>query len=176
MLSIAIFTIAFISSTETFAQKFPKIDVSPMDAAAYPTNWRNTDKLVKVIYSRPQLKGRKLDKLAPNNKVWRTGANEAAEITFYKEVTFGDQKVQPGTYTLFAIPTDGDWTVILSNQKNVWGSYFYDEAADVVRVSGKTNKLEEPVEAFSIVFEGENDDATMYMAWAKTLVSVAVKG
>tara|TARA_R110002126_G_scaffold152203_4_gene299303 strand:+ start:1586 stop:2128 length:543 start_codon:yes stop_codon:yes gene_type:complete len=176
ILSIAIFTIALISSTETVAQKFSKIDVSPMDAAAYPTNWRNADKLVKIIYSRPQLKGRKLDKLAPNDKVWRTGANEAAEITFYKEVTFGDKKVQPGTYTLFTIPTNGDWTVILSNQKNVWGSYFYDEAADVVRVSAKTTKLEEPIEAFSIVFEGENEDATMYMAWAKTLVSVPVKG
>ncbi|MHB0753683.1 DUF2911 domain-containing protein [Polaribacter sp. M15] len=176
ILSIAIFTIALISSTETFAQKFPKMDVSPMDAASYPTNWRNADKLVKVIYSRPQLKGRKLDKLAPKGKVWRTGANEAAEITFYKNVTFGGKKVNAGTYTLFSIPTDGDWTIILSKQKNVWGSYFYDEAEDVVRVDGKISQLDEPVEAFSIAFEGEGDNATMFMAWAKTVISVPVKG
>ncbi|WP_439130735.1 DUF2911 domain-containing protein [Polaribacter sp.] len=176
ILSIAIFTIALISSTETFAQKFSKLDVSPMDAASYPTNWRNADKLVKIIYSRPQLKGRKLDKLAPKDKVWRTGANEAAEITFYKDVTFGDKQVKAGTYTLFTIPKDGDWTVILSNQKNVWGSYFYDESEDVVRVAGKVSKLEEPVEAFSIAFEGEDDTATMFMAWGKTVVAVPVKG
>lgn len=174
ILSIAIFTIALVSSTETLAQKFPKMDVSPMDAASYPTNWRNADKLVKVIYSRPQLKGRKLDKLAPKDKVWRTGANEAAEITFYKEVTFGDKKVKAGTYSLFTIPTDGDWTIILSNQKNVWGSYFYDESKDVARVSGTVSKLAESIEAFSIVFEGEKDNATMYMAWAKTMISVPI--
>ncbi len=63
-------------------------------------------KLVKVVYSRPQLKGRSLDKLAPKDKVWRTGANEAAEITFYKDVTFGGKEVKAGTYTLFTIPTE----------------------------------------------------------------------
>ena len=176
ILSIAMFAIALISSTEISAQEFSKVDVSPMDAASYPSNWRNSDKLVKVIYSRPQLKGRTLEKLAPNDKVWRTGANEAAEITFYKEVTFGDKKVKAGTYTLFTIPTTSAWTVILSNQKNVWGSYFYDEAEDVARVTGKVSKLDKSIEEFSIVFEGEEKEVTMYMAWDKTVISVPVKG
>lgn len=176
ILSIAFFAIALLSTTENFAQDFPKMDVSPMDAASYPTNWRNADKLVKVVYSRPQLKGRKLDKLAPKDKVWRTGANEAAEITLYKNATFGGKKVKAGTYTLFSIPTDGDWIIILSNQKNVWGSYFYDKAEDVVRVEGKVAQLDKPIEAFSIVFEGEDDNATMHMAWGNTMISVPVKG
>lgn len=176
ILSIAIFTITLISSTVTTAQTFKKVDVSPMDASSHPDNWRESNKLVKIIYSRPQLKGRSLDKLAPNDKVWRTGANEAAEITFYKNVTFGGSKVKAGTYTLFAIPTNGDWTIILSNQKNVWGSYFYDESEDVVRVSGKVSKSKELVETFSIVFEGEENEATMYLGWANTIVSVNVKG
>jgi hypothetical protein len=176
ILSIAIFTIALLSTTNSNAQEFKGLDKSPMDAASYPTNWRNADKLVKVIYSRPQLKGRKLAKLAPKDKVWRTGANEAAEITFYKDVTFGGKKVKAGTYTLFTIPSDGDWTVILSNQKNVWGSYFYDKAEDVVRVTGKASKLDKSIEAFSIAFDGEENDSTMYMAWADTVISVPVKG
>ncbi|MBU3010740.1 DUF2911 domain-containing protein [Polaribacter vadi] len=176
ILSIAIFTIALISTKNTFAQEFAKLDVSPMDAAAYPVNWRNADKLVKVIYSRPQLKGRSLEKLAPKDKVWRTGANEAAEITFYKNVTFGDKKVKAGTYTLFTIPADGKWTVILSNQKNVWGSYFYDEDEDVVRVTAEVSKRKESVEAFSIAFDGEEENVTMYLAWGETVVSLPVKG
>ncbi|KOY52068.1 DUF2911 domain-containing protein [Polaribacter dokdonensis] len=176
ILSIAIFTIALISSTEVTAQEFPKMDVSPMDAASYPTNWREADKLVKVIYSRPQLKGRSLDKLAPNGKVWRTGANEAAEITFYKNVMFGDKKVKAGTYTLFTIPTDGNWTVILSNQKNVWGSYFYDEKEDVARVEAEVSQGKDSLEAFSIVFDGEDEEAMMHLGWGKTRVSVPVKG
>jgi hypothetical protein len=91
VLSIAIFVITLISSVEIVAQKFVKVDVSPMDAASYPSNWKESNKLVKIIYSRPQLKGRALEKLAPNDKVWRTGANEAPEITFYKDVVFGDK-------------------------------------------------------------------------------------
>ena len=176
ILAIAIFTIALVSSSETVAQEFRGLDKSPMDAASYPANWRNADKLVKIIYSRPQLKGRSLDKLAPKDKVWRTGANEAAEITFYKEVTFGGKKVSAGTYSLFSIPTDEDWTIILSNQRNIWGSYFYDKAEDVVRVSGKVSKLQDSIEEFSIIFEGEKSEATMYMAWDKTLISLPVKG
>jgi hypothetical protein len=175
ILSIAIFTIALISATEVTAQEFPKMDVSPMDAASYPTNWRQADKLVKVIYSRPQLKGRSLDKLAPNGKVWRTGANEAAEITFYKNVMFGDKKVKAGTYTLFTIPTDGNWTVILSNQKNVWGSYFYDEKEDVARVEAEVSQGKNSLEAFSIVFDGEDEEAMMHLGWGKTRVSIPIK-
>lgn len=175
ILFIALFAITLISSNETFAQKFPKLDASPMDAAAYPNNWRESNKLVKVVYSRPQLKGRALSKLAPNDKVWRTGANEAAEITFYKDVTFGGEKVKAGTYTLFTIPTNADWTVILSTAKNVWGSYFYDKSQDVVRVPGKVSTTDKSVEAFSIVFDGKGDEATMYLGWAKTVVSVSIK-
>jgi hypothetical protein len=174
--SIAIFTIALISSTNTSAQKFSKVDVSPMDASSYPVNWRNSDKLVKVVYSRPQLKGRTLDKLAPSDKVWRTGANEAAEITFYKDVTFGGKEVKAGTYTLFTIPSATEWTIILSTQKNVWGSYFYDEAEDVVRVSGNVSKSKELIESFSVVFEGEEESATMHLGWGNTVISVPVKG
>lgn len=174
ILSIAIFTMALLSSTDAAAQKFPKLDSSPMDAAAYPSNWRNADKLVKVIYSRPQLKGRTLDKLAPNGKVWRTGANEAAEITFYKDATFGGEAIEAGTYTLFTIPGDDEWIVIISNQLNVWGSYFYKEDQDVVRVSAKISKTVEAVEAFSMVFEGEEEKATLYMAWGTTVVSVPI--
>ena len=176
ILSIAIFTIALISSSETFAQKFPKMDASPMDASSYPVSWKNAVKLVKVVYSRPQLKGRTLEKLAPKDKVWRTGANEAAEITFYKDLLFGGKPVKAGTYSLFTIPTDGDWIVIISNQKNVWGSYFYDKSDDVVRVSGKTSKTEKSVEAFSIIFDGEGDSANMHLGWANTIITVPVKG
>jgi len=176
ILLIAFLAILATATTEISAQKFPKLDASPMDAASFPSNWRDANKLVKVIYSRPQLKGRALDKLAPNGKVWRTGANEAAEITFYKKVNFGGKEVAPGTYTLFTIPSDEDWTIILSSQKNVWGSYFYDEKDDVLRVTGNVSKSDELIEEFSIVFEGEENSATMFLGWAKTVVSVPVKG
>ena len=176
ILAIAVFAITLLSATGTYAQKWKKIDVSPMDAATFPDNWRESNKVLKVVYGRPQLKGRDLEKLAPADKVWRTGANEAAEITFYKDVTFGDKEVKAGTYTLFTIPTASEWTIILSTQKNVWGSYFYDQAEDVVRVLGKISKSKESIEAFSVVFEGEEESATMHLGWGNTIVSVPVEG
>ncbi|MBT3524446.1 DUF2911 domain-containing protein [Flavobacteriaceae bacterium] len=173
ILSIAILIITLISSTELTAQKFKSLDKSPMDATAFPNSYKISDKIVKVIYSRPQLNGRDLVKLAPPEKVWRTGANEAAEITFYKDVIFGGKALKAGTYSLFTIPSlEGDWTVIINRARNIWGSYYYKQDQDVIRVSGKTSKVEENIEAFSIMFE---KDMTLKMGWGNTVISVSIK-
>ena len=172
-MSIAILIITLISSTELTAQKFKSLDKSPMDATAFPNSYKISDKIVKVIYSRPQLNGRDLVKLAPPEKVWRTGANEAAEITFYKDVIFGGKALKAGTYSLFTIPSlEGDWTVIINRARNIWGSYYYKQDQDVIRVSGKTSKVEENIEAFSMMFE---KDMTLKMGWGNTVISVSIK-
>ncbi|GFD78521.1 MULTISPECIES: DUF2911 domain-containing protein [Tenacibaculum] len=176
ILSIIVLAVALVFSNEVTAQKFANLDKSPMDAAAFPSSYRISDKKVKVVYSRPQLKGRSLAKLAPMGKVWRTGANEAAEITFYKDITFGGKKVKAGTYTLFTIPGEKEWTLILNTAKNVWGSYFYNESEDVARVTAPTSKSDETIEAFSIVFEGEDDTFNMYIGWDNVIVTVPIKG
>jgi len=176
ILSLAIIAIAFAFSTNINAQKFSKLDTSPMDAAAYPSSYKISDKLVKIVYSRPQLNERALEKLAPAGKVWRTGANEAAEITFYKDVTFGGKEVKAGTYTFFTIPGEKEWTVILSTAKNVWGSYFYKETEDVIRVTAPVTKSETSIEAFSIAFDGEGNNANMHLGWADVIITVPVKG
>jgi hypothetical protein len=173
ILSIAILIITLISSTELTAQKFKSLDKSPMDATAFPNSYKISDKIVKVIYSRPQLNGRDLVELAPPEKVWRTGANEAAEITFYKDVIFGGKALKAGTYSLFTIPSlEGDWTVIINRARNIWGSYYYKQDQDVIRVSGKTSKVEENIEAFSMMFE---KDMTLKMGWGNTVISVSIK-
>ncbi|SDW23135.1 Protein of unknown function [Lutibacter oricola] len=176
LLFVAVMAIVLLFTNEITAQKFAKLDKSPMDAAAYPASYKESNKLVKIVYSRPQLKGRTVEKLAPSGKVWRTGANEAAEITFYKDVVFGGKAVKAGSYTLFTIPNDNEWTVILSTAKNVWGSYFYKESEDVVRVKGVVSKSEESIEAFSIAFNGEGNNANMYFGFGNVVVTVPVKG
>ena len=173
ILSIAVLIITLISSPELTAQKFKSLDKSPMDATAFPNSYKISEKIVKVIYSRPQLNGRDLVKLAPPEKVWRTGANEAAEITFYKDVIFGGKALKAGTYSLFTIPSlEGDWTVIINRAKNVWGSYYYKQSLDVVRVSGKTSKAEKNIEAFSMMFD---KDMSLRMGWGNTIISVSIK-
>lgn len=169
---IAALILAVVFTNDANAQKFRPLDKSPMDQASYPSSYRVSDKVMKITYSRPQLKGRSVAKLAPAGKVWRLGANEAAEVTFYKNVTFGGKAVKAGTYTMYAIPGDGEWTVILSKQLNVWGSYFYKESEDVARVKGKVSKSEKPIEAFSISID---DNMVVHMGWGNTIVSVPVK-
>jgi len=172
ILTITFFVITLISSLQITAQEFKNLDKSPMDMASFPSSYKISEKLVKVIYSRPQLNGRDLVKLAPPEKVWRTGANEATEITFYNDVIFGGKALKAGTYSLFTIPSyKGDWTVIINKARNVWGSYYYNQDLDIIRVPGKTSTKEENIEAFSMMFD---KDMTLKIGWGKTIVSVSI--
>ncbi|WP_461304865.1 DUF2911 domain-containing protein [Aureisphaera sp.] len=172
IITTLLLALMFVFSNEAKAQKFSKMDVSPMDAAAYPSDYRNADKLIKIVYSRPQLKGRSLDKLAPNGKVWRTGANEAAELTLYTDMNLGDTTVKAGTYTFYAIPGDEEWTAIISSDLNVWGSYFYNESNDVARLSVPATNADDSIEAFSIVFDESDNGVDMHLGWGNCRVTV----
>jgi len=163
-----------LMTTDTMAQKFSGLDKSPMDMAAFPASYKVSDKAVRVIYGRPQLKGRDMGTLAPSGKVWRTGANEAAEITFYKDATFGGEKVAAGTYSLFTIPGDGEWTVVLNKNLNQWGAYSYDSAADVARVKAAVSQDGDALEAFSIAFKEVDGGAHLVMGWGTTRVATPV--
>ncbi|MDX1462018.1 MAG: DUF2911 domain-containing protein [Marinirhabdus sp.] len=170
--TMAILALAFLFTAEMDAQKFSDLDKSPMDVASYPNNYRESNKLVKIAYSRPQLKGRPLSKLAPAGEVWRTGANEAAEITFYVPMKVGDKVVQPGSYSLFTIPGKKEWTVILSSDVNVWGSYSYNKANDVVRAMAKTSMADTSLEAFSMVFEEGSGGVVLHMGWGNQRIAL----
>ena len=173
-LLVLTFFAAALITTEGIAQKFSGLDKSPADIASFPTSYRESNKSVRVIYSRPQLKGRNMATLAPEGKVWRTGANEAAEITFYKDVSFGGQKVAAGTYSLFTIPGGTEWTVILNKNLNQWGAYSYDSAADVARVTAAVSSDSEALEAFSMAFKEVDGGAHLVMGWGNTRVATPV--
>jgi len=153
------------------AQNFKGLDKSPMDAASFPSDYKVSDKLIKIVYSRPQLNGRALSELAPNGKVWRTGANEAAELTLYTDMKLGDTPVKAGVYTFYTIPGEKEWAVILSKDLNVWGSYFYNEANDVARLSVPVTSGDS-LEAFSIAFEEAEGGVHMHLGWGTTRIAV----
>lgn len=170
--SLLILGIVMLLGGTINAQKFPGLDKSPMDAASYPTNWRDSNKLIKVVYSRPQLKGRDLASLAENGKVWRTGANEAAELTLYVDMMLGDTKVPAGTYTFYTIPGESEWTAVISKDLNVWGSYFYKEENDVARITVPASTSEESVEAFAMMFEEADNGVNLHLGWGTTRVTI----
>lgn len=154
------------------AQKFSDLDKSPMDQAAFPSSYKVADKAIKVVYSRPQLKERALSKLAPNGEVWRTGANEAPQITLYTPMMFGKTLVAPGTYSLFTIPGEKEWTIIINTATNVWGAYTYDKAQDVARITVPAVESKNTLESFSMVFEESKTGVDLYMGWGNVMVQV----
>ena len=166
--------LTLLISNNINAQNFKDLDKSPMDVAAFPSDYQNADKLIKITYSRPQLKNRAVSMLAPNGKVWRTGANEAPELTLYTDMKLGKTTIKAGTYTFYVIPGDKEWTAIVSTDVNVWGSYFYDEAADVARVKVPSSEGDKSLEAFSIAFKEVDSGAHMVMGWGKIRAAVPV--
>lgn len=151
--------------------KFANLDPSPMDIAMY----RGQDKapLIRVIYSRPQKKDRKIfGELVKYDEVWRTGANESTEITFYKDMTVGDKTIKAGTYSLFTIPGEKEWTIIFNKDVNTWGAFGYKQERDVVRIKAPARKLSNALESFSISFQPKTDGTDMLLGWDTTYVQV----
>jgi hypothetical protein len=173
--TIAFMALAMVFSIQAVAQDFSGMDKSPLDNASYPSDYKISEKVVRITYGRPQLKDRQLSELAPNGEVWRTGANEAPEITFYKDVKFGGKDVKAGTYALLTIPGEKEWTLVLHSNLNQWGSYFYkDEASDIARVMGGVSMADKSLEAFSIAFKEVEGGVHMVMGWDKTRVAVPI--
>ena len=172
ILSILVFSFLLLLSSNTNAQSFPSLDKSPMDIASFPASPRESNKLIKIAYSRPQLKGRVLDSLAQKGKVWRTGANESAEITLYADMKLGDKLVKAGTYSLATIPGDKEWTVIINSDLNAWGTYFYKEENDVARISVPAHTSETSLESFSMVFSEVDNALHLNMGWGNMRIAV----
>ena len=133
-------------------------------------------KTITIDYSRPFAKGRKIvGGIVPFNQVWRTGANEATSFTTPIDLTIGDAKVPAGKYTLYSLPSENGWKLIINKQTGQWGTE-YDEKQDLARVAMQTSKTAQPVEQFTISFDKKGDDsAALVMQWENTSASVAVK-
>ena len=128
---------------------------------------------IKIEYYRPSKNNRTIfGDVVPLNETWRTGANEAAELTLYTDMMLGSTKIEAGTYTFYLIPGDKKWTAIVSTDLNVWGSYFYNEKNDVARVDVPVTKGKENLEAFSIAFEKSDNGIHMHIGWGTIRIAV----
>ena len=156
------------------AQDFKSLDDSPHDIVYFRTN-KISPPTIKVLYGRPQKNGRDIfDEVIPYGEIWRVGANEATEVVFYKDVVFGETKVKAGTYVLYAIPNEKEWTLILSSRTDVWGTYEYEQKYDVARVQAKVSRAEF-VEAFSIGFKEKGKQVNMVLGWDTARITAPIK-
>jgi hypothetical protein len=152
------------------ALQFP----SASPPASFKQRFGITD--VEVNYARPSMRGRKIfGGLEPYGAVWRTGANEATKVTFSTPVKFGGVDVPAGSYALFSIPGEKEWTVILNKVPGQWGAYRYDASNDVAKVTVKPMAVQKPVETFAIgMSDIKQDSAVLYFTWENVRVPVEI--
>jgi hypothetical protein len=132
-------------------------------------------KAVTVDYSSPRAKGRKIyGGLVPYGQVWRTGANEATSFVTDTDITVGGTAVPAGSYTLFTIPNENKWTLIISKKTAEWGTNYPGPENDLARIDMKTSKLSSPVENFTISFTQSGNGCTMHIDWETTRASVDI--
>lgn len=128
---------------------------------------------MSVSYGRPFAKGRDVfGGLEKYGKVWRCGADEATEITFKHDMNFGSKPVKAGTYTLFVIPQEKEWTIILNSELKQWGAYNYEKIKDknVLETTVPTMATGSTVEQLTIT-AGSNE---LTIAWDDTMVKIPV--
>lgn len=132
-------------------------------------------KAITVDYSSPRMRGRKIyGELVPYGQVWRTGANEATTFVADTHMIVGGKEVPAGSYTIFTIPNQDKWTLIVSKKTGEWGIPYPGEADDLLRVDMKVSKLPSPVENFTISFEQAGASCTMHLDWETTRASVEI--
>lgn len=155
-------------------QKPTDLDKSPMDMSYWPANYpilKMSGKarempIARVIYGRPLKNGRVIfGGIIKYSDLWRLGANEATEIEFFRNVKIGGRTVPKGRYTLYSIPEENKWTLIVSRDNYVWGSFTYDIKKDVLRTEVDIEKNIENVEAFTIYFDETKNGANMIFLW-----------
>lgn len=130
---------------------------------------------VKVKYNSNTLSGRKaFGYLVPYGIVWRTGANEATEISFSGDGTFGGKKVKKGNYSLWSKPDTKLWQVILNSQTGQYGTN-YDPDQDYLHVNAKPTELPEKLENLRILLVNEGSSKiNLIIRWDKTEVKVPI--
>lgn len=128
---------------------------------------------VKIEYSAPGVKGREIfGSLVPYNEVWRTGANGPTKLSFSKDVTIGGTNVPAGTYVIFTIPGQTEWTFILSKNLKQSGSSTYKQEDDAVRIQVKTGTCASRERLNFQVADFDDNGGSIVMEWSTTQIRV----
>ena len=169
---IAVILVMGFQLSDGFAQEALKPRPSPLEMVTM----KYEDTYVKITYGRPHKRGRAIfGDLIPYGEVWRTGANEATEITLTQAIKIGGNALKAGTYTLFTIPKEDSWTLVFNSELGQWGAYNYNDKFDVLRFEVPVTTSEVVYEPFTITFEQKANSAELVMMWDRTKVSIPIE-
>ncbi|MEL6656151.1 MAG: DUF2911 domain-containing protein [Bacteroidota bacterium] len=161
---------------------------SPMDLVHYPPmsrlrNFVEEDELeenepqIRVVYSRPQMNDRTIfGGLLEYGEVWRVGANETTEITFFQDVNIDGTDIEAGRYGLFATVNEGNWEYVIHNDPQTWGPAYHDPKHNVATFTAKTEKTPETLEALSMTFVDKGDNMVhLVVGWENTMTRIPIQ-
>ena len=130
-------------------------------------------KTITTDYSSPRAKGRQIfGGLVPYNEVWRTGANEATTFVTTANLNVEGKDVPAGSYTIFTVPAQDKWTLIINKKTGEWGIPYHYESDELVRVPMQVGKTSSPVENFTINYDQSGGGCTLQISWENTQASV----
>lgn len=158
-----------------------------------PLGWSRItlgDAYVSIVYGRPYKRGRNnifgtkdSGAIVPYGERWRTGANEATEITLTRDLLVAGKRLAAGTYSIFTTPGVDNWTVHFNSRLGLDGlGVFADNKltpvdlppTDVLTVSVKPTPLPEDkeVDQFTIDLSRTATGADLVLRWIRTEVRV----
>ena len=161
---------------------YASVDISPMDMSYFPVDYPKLKMangnislpVMRVIYSRPHLQGRKLfPDILKYDEPWRLGANESTEIQFYKDVTIQNKLIKAGRYILYCIPGHEKWNIVLNSKIDSWGLE-QDTSKDVQHFAVTVTHHNRALEYLTIVFEKTNGGANLIMGWDEELAKLPI--
>jgi hypothetical protein len=164
------FTLVFLASSALLCAQEARI--SPHEKAEVELKGHS----ITISYGSPRIRGRKImGQLVPYGQVWRTGADEATSLKTTADLDIGGTHVPAGSYTLYTLPSDGTWKLIINKQTGQWGTE-YDESQDFARIDLAKSALAKPQEEFTMKFEKSSpDSATLVLEWETTKLTVPVR-
>lgn len=172
---------SFLVSSVSYAQlKHPK--ASPAATVTQEVGFTK----IKVDYSRPAVRGRKVfgnlpdgkKGLVPYGRIWRVGANESTKITVDTDITILGNVLPKGTYALYAFPEENEWEVAFHTNTTHWGDgrKNYKPEEDAFRIKVKPNSEASFQENFLISFDNiTHDSANMIYHWENTQVVIPIQ-
>ncbi len=141
---------------------------------------RTGDLTITIPYSRPSVRGRVIfgtqeeEALQPYGIYWRLGANESTQITINRDVSFNGMPLKAGTYKMYAIPGPEFFEIRLNSELGTWGYFEPDYSLDVISTSVPTQKMDSPVEQFTIRLEPSSNGMDVIFEFSTTRFVVPI--
>lgn len=146
---------------------------SPLDSVEV----RLGDDTALLCYGRPSARGRAMvGGQDPFGLPWRLGANEPTTLHLPFPATIGTVDVPAGSYSLYAIPQDGPWTIVVNSNTNRWGIPLSPDVrrSDVGSFTVETSTLDEHVETMTFRFEGGGSSGALVYLWESTTFRIPI--